>query len=95
MTSTRKVRHACVVTPPRLRGVVALPTRIIHPSIHPPAGVIPLDGVELEAFRGTGKRESCFKVTHPSLADITVVLCAGDDEERERWMDAIAAAASM
>jgi PH domain len=58
-----------------------------------PKGVVPLDGVEIETVR-TGPKvgmTSALRLTHPSFGTRSLLLCAGDDSERDRWVAVLSA----
>ena len=59
-----------------------------------PKGVVPLDGVEIEAVRAGPKPAltAAVRLTHPSFGSKAMLLCAKDDAERDRWITALTAA---
>lgn len=62
-----------------------------------PKGVVPLDGVEIETVR-TGPKPgltSSVRLTHPSFGTKSMILCARDDAERDKWVTALSASSYM
>lgn len=62
-----------------------------------PKGVVPLDGVEIETVR-TGPKPgltSAVRLTHPSFGTKSMILCARDDAERDKWVTALSASSYM
>lgn len=62
-----------------------------------PKGVVPLDGVDIETVRAgpNAGMTSALRVTHPSFGTRSLLLCAGDDSERDRWVAALTASSYM
>lgn len=52
---------------------------------------MPLDGVEIETVRaGPNKTlQSALRISHASFGTRSLLLCAHDDTERDRWVDAL------
>ena len=62
-----------------------------------PKGAVPLDRVEVELVRvgPTPSQQSSRRLSHPSFGVKSVLLCARDDAERDKWVEAIRAASMM
>jgi len=65
-------------------------------NIHP-KGIVPLDGVDVEVTRAGPPKasNSGIRLSHPSLGTKTLLLCAKDDAERDKWVAVIQAAAAV
>ncbi len=62
-----------------------------------PKGVVPLDGVSIETVRaGPNKSlQSSIRISHASFGMKSVLLCAHDDAERDRWVSALQTASHV
>ena len=62
-----------------------------------PKGCFVLDGVDVETTR-TGPKAtmtSGIRISHPSFGARSLVLCASDDTERNKWVAALQASRNM
>lgn len=62
-----------------------------------PKGVVPLGGVEIETVRAGPKPAltSALRLSHPSFGAKSMLLCAADDSERDKWSTALQASSYM
>ena len=58
---------------------------------------MPLDGVDVETARSgpTKALQSGFRVSHASFGSKSLLLCAPDDAERDKWVAAINASKNL
>ena len=62
-----------------------------------PKGVVPLGGIEIETVRAGPKAAltSALRLSHPSFGAKSLLLCAADDTERDKWFTALQASSYM
>lgn len=58
---------------------------------------MPLDGVDVETVRSgpTKAVQSGFRLSHASFGAKALLLCAGDDAERDKWVSAVNASKNV